>query len=483
MTKQAPTLRQLAAVVTFSAGCLGILIFLWISFGGSSPLRPQGYRFQVSFPEAGQLYDNADVRISGISVGKVRGHRLDPRSNRVLTTLEMKAEYAPVPRNTHAILRIKTLGGETFVELTPGDRRRGPLPDGGRLADGQVAEPVQLDEIFSAFDPATREAARRFIADSGRAVGDRGEELNDALGSLEPFAREGADLAETLDLHRRAVGGLVRDAGAVFEAVSQDRTQLRNLVTGASGTLGALASESDSLAETVRILPTFLDESKATLARFRGFARTARPLVRELRPVARDLGPTIAEVRRLSPDLRHVFATIDPLTAAAREGLPALGELFTGVRPLLGALGPFAEELNPILEWLELYQYLSADFMSGLASQLAQKEVAPSQHRIHIARATDVEGLEGVAIWPRRLPTNRGNAYLPPLLEMKTMWQKGIFPNFDCKPSGGEVEAEGGVNGHPACFVAKPLTFQGRRQGAFPHVRAYDYRRQFRRLR
>ena len=59
-------------MVAFSLSCFGILLFLWLSFGGSVPLRPKGYRVNVAFPEATQLAQEAEVRISGVKVGQVR---------------------------------------------------------------------------------------------------------------------------------------------------------------------------------------------------------------------------------------------------------------------------------------------------------------------------------------------------------------------------------------------------------------------------
>ena len=44
-------------------------------------------------------------------------------------------------------------------------------------------------------------------------------------------------------------------------------------------------------------------------------------------------------------------------------------------------------------------------------------------------------------MYPQRLPTNRGNAYVgPAMLDSKVLNQNGITPNWDCKPSGGEKQ-------------------------------------------
>jgi ABC-type transporter Mla subunit MlaD len=100
---------------------------------------------EVSFPEATQLAKEAEVRISGVKVGRVKTTEPNKETGLTDTELEIDARYAPLPKDTHAILRQKTLLGETYVELSPGaagargsgDESR-MIADGGHLADGQV---------------------------------------------------------------------------------------------------------------------------------------------------------------------------------------------------------------------------------------------------------------------------------------------------------------------------------------------------------
>src|ERR671920_976677 len=135
MVKQAPTVGRLLTMVLFAMSCFGLLLFLWLSFGGPSPLKPKGYRFEVAFPEAAQLAIEADVRVAGVNVGKVRAKTIDPRHrNRTVATIEVDPGYAPIAKDARAILRQKTLLGETFVELTPGHvKAAGAILDGGSL--------------------------------------------------------------------------------------------------------------------------------------------------------------------------------------------------------------------------------------------------------------------------------------------------------------------------------------------------------------
>src|ERR687896_1294879 len=305
MQKQAPSLSRILTMAIFA-----LLLFLWLSFGGAIPLKPQGYRVQVGFPEATTLATEADVRIAGVSVGKVRKLEVDGDRNRTLATLELDREFAPLRSDTRAVLRQKTLLGETYVQLEPG-RSKAMVPEGGRLADAQVAETVQLDEIFDALNPATRKAFRGWQQDLAKGVRGRGRDFNDALGTLPGFAADGADVLAVLDSQEEALQRLVKNTGVTFAALTENEQQLQTLITASKRTFDATASRDDALAETVRIFPTFLDESKATLARLETFSTDTRPLVQDLRPVAQDLEPTLADLRETAPYLERFFRDLD----------------------------------------------------------------------------------------------------------------------------------------------------------------------------
>src|SRR5918999_3191355 len=119
MQTRAPSATQILIALGFALSCFGLLLFLWLAFGGPTPLKPTGYRITVPFKEATQLAVESDVRISGVSVGKVKEIELGD-DGRAEATLEIDDEFAPLPENTRAKLRLKTLLGETYVELTPG---------------------------------------------------------------------------------------------------------------------------------------------------------------------------------------------------------------------------------------------------------------------------------------------------------------------------------------------------------------------------
>src|SRR5688572_29376587 len=105
MQKSAPSLPRVLTMVVFALSCFGLLLFLWLSFGGPIPLKPQGYRVQVAFPEATTLAPEADVRVAGVSVGKVRKLAVDGDRNRTVATIELDREFAPLRTDARAVLR------------------------------------------------------------------------------------------------------------------------------------------------------------------------------------------------------------------------------------------------------------------------------------------------------------------------------------------------------------------------------------------
>jgi phospholipid/cholesterol/gamma-HCH transport system substrate-binding protein len=469
MQKSTPSLAQLLTMVVFALSCFGLLLFLWLSFGGPIPLKPKGYQVRIAFPEATTLATEADVRIAGVSVGKVRKLDVDRGANRTMATLELESAYAPLHQDARAILRQKTLLGETYVELTPGHGKK--IPEGGRLADAQIADTVQLDEIFDSLDPQTRAAFQGWQQELAKGIKGHGRDFNDALGTLPGFAADGTDVLSVLDTQQGALGRLVKNTGVVFRALTENESQLQSLITSSKRTFDATARQQDALAETIRIFPTFLDESKATFTRVQRFSTDTRPLIQDLRPVARDLKPTLEDVRALAPDLEQFFVRLDPVITEAKTAMPATREVLKGAEPLLASLHPFLGQLNPIFQFLEASQLQVSDFLTYGAGALADTTTSESGGTGHYLRQFGPTGAESAAVYRERIKTNRGNSYVAPgslFGETKSL----LTPSADCDNTGGEHPP---TKDEPGCQVDKTFEFQGRLQPRFPHVEADDY--------
>ena len=461
MDKQAQTIPRLAAIVLFTASCFAVLVYMWLTFGGPTPLKPEGYRFKAVFTEAPLLVSEADVRISGLNVGKVKKVTRAPGGG-VLAEIELDEHYAPIGSNARLILRPKSLLGQTYVELSPGTRDGDPLPEGETIDTDQVKESVEIDELLTLYDEETRGNLQGWMRELATAIDKgRGEDLNAALGNLPGFVASGTDVLRVLDDEEPSLRRLVRNSGVTLSALNERRNQFRDLIVNADRFFGTVASRNERLAEIIEILPTFLDETRLTVARLEEFSIDTRPLVRDLQPVATDLQPTLRDVGKLAPDLERLFRNLGPLIDEAPRNLPRGAAFLRGTIPVWENLHPYLQELNPIISFLNYYQEQVSDFImngSGSISGTLPNSL-PGQGPRHYLRQMSVINSRGLAFNSTRQEYDRGNAYPAPNY-LRRANAFGIQESWDCKPVGRKPEA---TSGSPPCFIAPGSIWDGNR--------------------
>jgi virulence factor Mce-like protein len=464
MNTTAPTPGRILVIAGFALSCFGLLLYFWLAFGGPIPLKPQGYRVQVAFTDAATLADLADVRTAGVTIGKVVKKELAPGANKTLATIELRSRYAPLRSDARAILRQKTLLGETYVELTTGSRGARALKEGERLDRGRVAQAVEFDELLRIFDKPTRTAFREWQASLAQAGAGRGRDLNDALGNLPVLTENAQSVVDVLNTRRGALRNLVHNAGRTFEDLTRDEAALSTLVRSNAELFGEVAERREALADSIRILPTFLDETKTTLARLRTFSLNTDPLLVDLDPALDDLQPTLASLHGLAPDLENLFDNVDPLIDAGDDGLPALSRTLRGLDPALASTGTLLRQVNPLLRFLELNQAKLGDFLTTPGSVTAgiRSTVAGSKSNGHVLPQIIIAGQQSLPALTRS-PDNRGNAYLSP--SSRADPDTNVLRSFDCRNSG-----EKGPTNTPGCRVEGPIPF-GNLEQYYPQVR------------
>jgi phospholipid/cholesterol/gamma-HCH transport system substrate-binding protein len=423
MNTMAPSKIKIAVMIAFAASCVALLLFLWLSFGGSVPFVPQGYRVTVEFDQAVQLGTQADVDIAGVTVGRVVSVGLDHRTGLARAVLQIEPKYAPRPASSRAILREKTLLGETYVELSFGNPRGRMLRDGAQLPQAQVAPTVQLDQILDAFDPKTRRAFETWMQDDGIAFTNRGQAFNDALAELYPFAGNVSSVLAVLDRDQSSTSTLLSDGGQVLAAISRNPAQLQGLIRNANTVFGTTAARNQDLAAAVKAFPEFLQSTRETVQTVKTFADQTKPLVDELKPAAVQLSPALEAMAKLAPNFETVMKALGPLTSAAQTGVPAL-ESFLAVgaksgsgsaKTLFTSLTPFLGQLVPIFDYLGAYRReLAAFFANGAASTEGAGPAFSSNKRLNYLRFASPLSPEELTVQSQRPYSNRSNAYEVP---------------------------------------------------------------------
>jgi phospholipid/cholesterol/gamma-HCH transport system substrate-binding protein len=439
MSKKAPSTAQLLVIVGFALSCFGILLFLWITFGGPTPFKAKPYELRIPFREATQLAQQSDVRISGVSVGKVQDIELAPNSEDALATIYLDDKYGPIPRGTRAILRTKTLLGETYVELAPGDSDSPELPDGATLPAANIAESVQLDEIFRTFDARTRAAFQQWQQQAAIAIEGNGQALSTALAEFDPFFSELDQLFRVLDTQRLAIRQLFRNGAVTFQALRGREGQLAELIRNSNAVFQTTAARDRDIEALFRAFPTFLDESRLTFDRLKEFAVNTDPLMRQLLPVANELSPTLISLSKFAPEAKGFFEGFGPVIERSDTAFPALRKFLRDDFPvLLRAIDPFARNLNPILTGLSLYKRELAAAMANIAAATNRQTITASGKQVNFLRAMGPFGPESLASFPNRLTTNRNSAYAQP--GASTRLGSGLL-NFDTRQCSSGITA------------------------------------------
>jgi phospholipid/cholesterol/gamma-HCH transport system substrate-binding protein len=496
MQKRAPTVGNILVIVLFVLSCFGLLLFLWESFGGPVPLKPKGYQITIAFPRALALAEQSDVRISGVEVGHVVALKVN-KQGRTAATLEIDSKYAPIRANMHAILRQKTLLGETYVQLIPQGPGR-PLPDGGQLSNSQVEPSVTLDAILSLLTPKTRGDFKVWMQSLAAGITGRGEQINAGFAAAQPFVQHANQLTSLLADQEGALTELIKNTGEVFDALGERDHQYQSLLVNGEKALHTLAENSTSWENIWRLLPSFEHNSTVALRELDTFAATANPVLEALHPAEVQLSALLDATKPFAPAFNSFLTSLGPLTTAAKTGLPAVKQVNELSIPLLENVRPVLHNFDPFLQYLGMYvpevQAFFANFTAATQAHLLNTNTANQGPPLHYLRTMQTLVPESLSVYTKRIGTNRANPYVKPGA-FAALGNGGlqVFSNGSCANSAPSVSgpenetisqtvienliefhianAPGAGNAvpAPACNQQGPFTFNGK-TSQYPQV-------------
>ena len=450
MQKQAPSIGRILVAVGFTLSCFALLLFLWVTFGGPVPFKPESYRFTADFPEAITLAKEADVRIGGVSVGKVKtvepgaGRRADRRP---ATPREAEIEIEPAVRadlhrragdpppedaarrdlrraHQRAASPARARGAPVSLgaaRSTPARSRAATSHDRSPRAvtspQTQVQDQTQIDEIFHALDQQTREAFQPWMQNAAIAINGRGLDLNDALRQPRAVPRDACDV----------LGTLRRQEQSLLQASSATRARLRRAHRARPGARRRDHRLQHDLRRArlrgpgaARHLPDRSDLRERDPAD----ARPARSVPGEHPPARPEAA---AGGQRHQPDparasagsrrnLRTLFIDLDALNRASQARLPGAAQRSPRAAADARQPRPVPGEPQPGRLWLNYYRSNSPTSSPtrrpGCPVSCRRSPGQPAPR--HALKQLGYITQESLAIYPNRLPENRGNGYLLP---------------------------------------------------------------------
>jgi virulence factor Mce-like protein len=277
-------LRNAIFVSIFAVVCIVGMEFLAVNIGQPNPLSSD-YTVHAVFSDADGIPTAADVRVSGVAVGKVTAVSHDPKNPGVsVVTLQIgNANAVPVYSNGYAVVRPKTLLGEKYVDLTVGSNASGEaIQSGGYLPQARTAKDVENDEIFNAFDAKTRDQQKVVLQELDKATTGRAGDIQALLPQLTAIVKDLSPVAKVYEKDNQQVDNIFVNFNTVMKTLADEHEQLAGLLSNGSAALGAIAQRNDALIATLQEYSNVAEEFNTAMA----------PTINEQRSALSKLAPT-----------------------------------------------------------------------------------------------------------------------------------------------------------------------------------------------
>ncbi|MHB8717526.1 MAG: MlaD family protein [Candidatus Dormibacteria bacterium] len=247
-------LTNAGILAAFTIFCVVVMEFLAINIGQPNPLSSD-YTVNAVFANADGVPTAADVRVSGVVVGKVAAISHDPSSpGYSVVTLEISNSAAvPIYSNGFAIVRPKTLLGEKYVDLTVGSSNTGEaIASGGFLTVAQTGKDVSNDEIFNSFDATTRQEQQQVLAALNNATQGRSGDIQAILPQLQQVVANLLPVAQVYEKDNQQTDDIFVQLNTIMQTLADEHQQLAGFLANGNVALSAVAQKDQALVATLR---------------------------------------------------------------------------------------------------------------------------------------------------------------------------------------------------------------------------------------
>lgn len=290
----------------FVLGTLGLLIWLAQSIGALG--GGSGVRYEVRLEHAAGLVANNAVKVAGVEVGKIEKIGVD--HDIAVLTLRVDPEVV-LHTDATAIVRAKSLLGEKYLQLTPGERDSPVLAADGLIEN--VETHFEVDQVLNALQPLL--GGEDSIAGVLGPLAERlGEMMDSATGKDgQPPIITRAEIDQIIDDVKTTSATVRRIATENEEDI---RTIVKNTKTLTDDPrVDRLLARADNMSATLdERLPQLLERTESSLAKLEKLAEIVDDdRAKKIGTIIDDATVAMANLRTLSGELRGLSKSVEPL--------------------------------------------------------------------------------------------------------------------------------------------------------------------------
>jgi len=216
---------NLPIYIAYVAICITAVGFIVLQMGITLPWS-HPYRLTATFRDATGLLANNEVLMNGTKIGRIDSVSAVNGQAQVDMVVE-NGEGLPIYNNAEAMVRIKNLLGETYVEINRGTASSGTMPSGGSIPVSRTLTPVQIDEVLAVLDPQSRQRLQLLIDGAGDALASNGSNLNDQAHIVNQLATSLNGPAAELKVRQGQLEDVILELQKFYDMLSQQRDTVR----------------------------------------------------------------------------------------------------------------------------------------------------------------------------------------------------------------------------------------------------------------
>jgi phospholipid/cholesterol/gamma-HCH transport system substrate-binding protein len=239
---------NLPIYLAYAVAGLVVFAFVFGHAGGAFFFRPS-YQIAADFQTAGDVVPGDDVTVAGVTVGRVASVQVIKGGAQV--RLQLQEQYAPLYQDARAMIKIKNILDESYVELYRGSAASGPMPQGGVIPFDRTLTPVELAQVLDVLNADTGTQLASLINSLGESVAGRGPNLNASATSLKTTAQSLDGIAHALASQQVNLGSLISSLSKVLATLATWHDQLKGLVANWDAVMRALAQHEQQLQDLV----------------------------------------------------------------------------------------------------------------------------------------------------------------------------------------------------------------------------------------
>lgn len=400
------------SLAAFLTVCLVLAGVFFVQMGGRIPVIAEIGEYRVSFmsQDIDNLYNDADVTIAGVVVGKVTGRT--PEEGRVRVELTLYPEYAPLHQGATVRVGVKSLVGASAVTVVDG---QGPeIDEGTTLPDSVVGTPVQVHDVIDQLSPQTRGDLGSTIQSLG--VGTRGQapNIDQLMQGVGKLANGGVDALDAVAAQSDDLRALSGEATRLLDALDTRQGRIAQVVRDADTLTRATAGQRTALEDSVRQLPGTLASARTATGRLSELSGALAPVAANLNRAAPDLNSALVQLPETTADLRGLLPALDGALDRAPATLERVPTLGADVRGLVEPARTVLADANPMLDFAAPYGRDVGAMLESCGSTFENRS-ENGLHTVRLAPILNQQAVRNIPLPTATLdPTNWNNPYPRP---------------------------------------------------------------------